>query len=190
MGVATRNFRESKISEVSSVERNTMNKRSIWESSTIGRTVAERMCRRKLERLTSLYQAAILRSTLNYVMTTPMERLVYQQDLEMKETKKQRTKLDLSEVEDIDLEDIDLEDIDVILDEMGFPHLDMQSENNFTMHNRLTSAPEVSVNISEGLDYEEDYLEDLLSNRPNCTVTKFSIHSIRTEGPQNISSFG
>merc|ERR1711923_362559 len=138
----------------SSVERNTMNKRSIWESSTIGRTVAERMCRRKLERLTSLYQAAILRSTLKYVMTTPMERLVYQQDLEMKETKKQRTKLDLSE----------LEDIDEILDEMGFPHLDMQSENNFTMHNRLTSDPEVSVNISEGLDYEEDYLEDLLSN--------------------------
>merc|ERR1712198_809972 len=134
-------------SGVSSVERNTMNKRSIWESSTIGRTVAERMCRRKLERLTSLYQAAILRSTLNYVMTTPMERLVYQQDLEMKETKKQRTKLDLS-----DLEDIDLEDIDEILDEMGFPHLDMQSENNFTMHNRLTRDPEVSVNISERLD--------------------------------------
>merc|ERR1712228_798715 len=160
----------------------------IWESSTIARTMAERMCRRKLESLTSLYQAAILRSTLNYVMTTPMDELIYQQDLEMKETKKQRTKLDLSEVEDIDLEDIDLEDIDEILDELGFPHLDMQSEKNFTMHNRLTDDPE--VHISEGLDYEEDFLEDLLSNRPNCTVTKFTIHSIRTDGHQNISSFG
>merc|ERR1712215_77615 len=140
----------------------TMSKRSIWESSTIARTMAERMCRRKLESLTSLYQAAILRSTLNYVMTTPMDKLMYQQDLEMKETKKQRTKLDLS-----DLEDIDLEDIDEILDELGFPHLDMQSEKNFTMHKRLTGDPEVPVHISEPLDFDEDFLEDLLSNRPN-----------------------
>merc|ERR1711915_853012 len=167
-------------SSMGSVKRNTMSKRSIWESSTIGRTMAERMCRRKLESLTSLYQAAILRSTLNYVMTTPMDKLMYQQDLEMKETKKQRTKLDLSEVEDID----------EILDELGFPHLDIQSEKNFTMHDRLTGDQEVPVHISEGLDYEEDFLEDLLSNRPNCTVTKFTIHSIRTEGHQNISSFG
>merc|ERR1711915_273937 len=177
-------------SEVSSVERNTMSKRSIWESSTIGRAMAERMCRRKLESLTSLYQAAILRSTLNFVMTTPMDKLMYQQDLEIKETKKQRMKLDLSEVEDIDLEDIDLEDIDEILDDLGFPHLDMQSEKNFTMRNRLTGDQEVPVHISEPLDFEEDFLENLLSNRPNCTVTKFTIHSIRTEGHQNISSFG
>merc|ERR1712228_1054705 len=172
-------------SEVSSVERNTMSKRSIWDSSTIARTMAERMCRRKLESLTSLYQAAILRSTLNYVMTTPLDKLMYQQDLEMKETKKQRTKSDLSEVEDIDLEDID-----EILDELGFPHLDMQSEKNFTMHNRLTGDPEVPEHISEPFVYEEDFLEALLSNRPNCTVTKFTIHSVRSEGHQNISSFG
>merc|ERR1711915_796992 len=177
-------------SSMGSVKRKTMSKRSIWESSTIARTMAERMCRRKLESLTSLYQAAILRSTLNYVMTTPLDKLMYQQDLEMKETKKQRKKLDLSEDEDIDLEDIDLEDIDEILDELGFPHLDMQSEKNFTMHNRLTGDPEVPVHISEGLDFEENFLEDLLSNRPNCTVTKFTIRSIRTEGHQNISSFG
>merc|ERR1712123_187544 len=166
--------------------RNSQNKVG-YNRITISRLKAEQMCQQKLKHVkkvkSKLFQTVLVRNTLKYVQNS--DNNTFSQSLE---------RLEPDEYEPFSKKsclDISSDDIDNILCEIYFPsqqqskRLDWKdSTMKKTNEDALVFSDDDSVVPGdEVLKYpsDEEYLDELLRNRTNCSVTKVNVDNQNLE---------
>merc|ERR1712106_322023 len=166
--------------------RNSQNKVG-YNRITISRLKAEQMCQQKLKQVkkvkSKLCQKVLVRNTLKYVQNS--DNTTFSQALE---------RLEPDEYEPFSKKsclDISSDDIDNILCEIYFPSQQQSTRferKDSTMKKTTEDASVFSDDDSvvpgdEVLKYpsDEEYLDNLLRNRTNCSVTKVTVDNQNLE---------
>ena len=150
----------------------------------LNKATAEAMCTKKLRKLSknhgNLCQTVLVRNTLKYVQTKRYVTLHGAPKFAEYEPDEKKHCQDTSIVQDVDINDID-----DILSEMFLPHPLIPPDEDelsfeWPMEDRLRSVYNTSndsvVHDNEILDYDKDYVSELLSNKTNLTVIPFTKH--------------
>merc|ERR1712062_699045 len=123
------------------------------------RREAERMCERKLKRLSSstLYKTVLLKNTLKFVQNSREENILFGDE----ESNQPTRKMKYYEEEAL------IHDVNEILNEMIFPQSFLPSPEELN----VSLVPQVDIIEDEP---DEDFLATILCDRTNVTITKIS----------------
>jgi len=152
------------------------------------RDKAEQMCQKKLREVrkvkSKLYQTVLVRNTLRFVQTSTRSIFSCQPDeYYVPFSKKSCIDLTAGDIDnilcDISFQPAQLSDItfQAELPEKRLASIGKSEvepwENMFTVSDDDSVVPD--NDISEDIISDEDYIDELLRNRNNCTITKFTI---------------
>ena len=157
----------------------------LYPLDMLNRQKAEKMCQQKLKRISKiqskLCQTVLVKNTLKYVQNSEYLTFSYHDESESAEYEP----LQKMHCKDTSIVD----DIDDILSEMFFPlPLPPPEEFRFDWPETVRSEQDTSEVIEYDTEYEDDdYINELLSNRNNCTVIKLIKHSTYLETAKSVT---